>query len=232
MIRSSLIPLRSASLAATMFVACLATRQEAQAAWTWSWEFRLPVGIAWSSPESLNEGLPAKIQVSELYTFGADLMFFPSTETLPSLKGWGAGLRFDSISSIKTDRIGNDSEIAVRLFSFALQRKWDLDFIHPGAYWGPMAAVGIYQPSVVNLRLAPGDWIAYDVHKVRSLSAGLQAGVVLDTYFLFAAEAGYEWLTLDDLLSSNGDKPLSPTGGEKSADLSGPYAKLLLGLHF
>lgn len=201
-----------------------------QVAHAWTWETRALMGLQPANPTLLNEGIPNDIQAKLLYTFGADLMFFPPSETLPTLKDWGFGLRFDSISSYMKDARDNPKnslEVAARLFSLAAQKRW----LWNNFFLAGDVSVGVYQPSVVNIQSNGGSWIQYDAKKVRSFSAGLEAGWILDIYVL-SAQAGYQYLKLDDLRADDDTHPLTPAGEERVADLSGPYVKVVLGLHF
>lgn len=185
------------------------------------------MGIQAVSPDQLNEGFSEAVQVNELYTFGADLLFFLPDDLHPALKNFGLGLRFDSLSSYKVDLQVNSLEIAARLFSLFAQKRWYWDSF----YIAGGGTIGVYQPSVVNIQMNTGPWVVYDAKSVQSFSLGAEAGWVLDIY-LVSLEAGYQFLKLSELTAGDGTQPLTPSGAAKSANLNGPYAKLVLGLHF
>lgn len=189
-------------------------------------EIRLPLGVHVVQPTTLNKGLVDELQVNHLLSFGADLLFFAGSDAPDSLKNWGAGVRFDSLSSFRIyadDRL----EVAARLFSLMLQRRWYFE----DAYIGPSLTVGIYQPSVINYKRDPSDWIQYTAGRVHGASLAAEAGWIFDIYVV-GGELGYQYLTLEEIHDSTGGQ-LQTTGGQVGhVNLSGPYLKFILGLHF
>lgn len=220
--------LRPILLATTLLLAIASATSSAHA---WTWEPRLHIGAVLTKPDQLNEGLPEDIKAREFVTFGADLLFFlPVTAESPAF-GAGIGLRYDAPAFFKNDgqmdKLGNAFEVAPHLFSVLAQKRWNWNQF----YVAPSLALGLYQPSYVNVRIAPGSWIQYKANHVRSFTAAVEGGWVSDIY-LVGFEAGYQYLKLSELQADDGSKFLTPSGAEKTADLNGPYVRFLLGLHF
>lgn len=165
----------------------------------------------------MNEGISEKLSLRELLTFGADL--------LVGENGWYGGVRFDSVQSAQFEA-QNLYEVAAQLFSVMGQRRFD----HAPWYWAPTLTIGVYTPSVVNLRSNGIDTIQYRANEVRTATIGIEGGWISDVYLL-AFEAGFQYLHLADFSGSDGSRFIAPTGLEREANFNGPYLKFVLGLH-
>jgi hypothetical protein len=187
-----------------------------------SYEVRSPLGIAPAWPNELNSATAPSLHVNATLGFGADAL-----AEFTDFHGLALGLRFDSISSVRSDGTddGHKLEIAARIFSLIARKTWRSGTF----YWGPAGGVGVYMPSDINVRSASGNWTRYTSGNPVSVHVGAEAGWVWDI-FLVSFESGYHLLRLSDLAAKDGTKFSSPSGAEVSADLSAPYVRLLLGL--
>lgn len=179
-------------------------------------EIQTPLGVTLTSPSALNEGRSEKIQARELVTFGADLLYI--------YEGWGAGVRFDSISSYKMSG-GEILEVGSRLFSLLGRYHWEAN----GLLWGPTVSVGVYQNSDASFLQPAAAFQKYKAGRGQNASAGAQLQWLKDVYVL-GTELGYQHLILGSFTESQGARLATPSGSDVEADLSGPYLKLLLGV--
>ena len=198
-------------------VLTLALGLEAKAAV--GFELRTPLGFGYARPTALNESQPEIIRVRDISLFGAD--------GIVTWDSWGVGLRFESVSSIKYDG-GNYLEVAARCFDLLFRKTWE----YRGANVGPFATIGVFHNSAINLRRNEGPYDQYVPDYTRSFAVGGEMQWLFQGVFLVGFETGYQWLVLGPAGRADGTRLLDATGSEFTTDMSGPHAKLLLGLSF
>lgn len=191
-----------------------------------AYELKAIMGVGWSQPKELNEGLNEKLQVNALLTFGSDFLVFPKLSSDWLNGSVGIGLRFDSISSIKSSD-GEAFEVASRNFSILVDKRWQIEQF----FYGIVGAVAFYQPTVVNQQQTSGVWTQYEAQNSTGFSIGVNSGWIFDIYVL-GGEFGYQYLRFNEFKSTSSEYLTSSTGNHKSANLDHLFGKIYLGLHF
>jgi hypothetical protein len=181
------------------------------------YELHIPLGAQLTNPNQLNSVLPPGTMVNYVLSFGID--------TVADFDGLGVGLRFDSFSAFRAGDTGG-AEVASRIFSILVHKR----SMFGNTYLGPIATYGIYNPSVINVRTDIYNWVQYKAGNTSSASIGLETGWILDDVYLVGFEVGYQRLMLQSLVADDG----THLGGtlDVGADFSGPYMKIMAGIHY
>jgi hypothetical protein len=181
------------------------------------YELHIPVGAQLTNPNQLNSILPSGTVVNYVLSFGID--------AVADFDGLGVGLRFDSISAFRAGDVGA-TEVSSRIFSILVHKR----SMFGNTYLGPIATYGIYNPSVINVRTDISNWVQYKAGNTSSASIGLETGWILDDVYLVGFEVGYQRLMLQSLVANDG----THLGGtlDVGADFSGPYMKVMAGIHY
>lgn len=147
------------------------------------------------------------------FGLGADVVF-----DLP-LAGFGVGMRYENLG-LKYS--GNGIHVESELSRTALLVNWR--WIDTLVYFGPIFSAGISHSGGSLSVIENGTTIAdLEAENQTSYSAGLELGAKL-IGFRVGVEAGYIGYELKDLTGSTGS--ITRIG---KLDMSGPYAKILLG---
>ena len=181
------------------------------------YELHIPLGAQLTNPNQLNSVLPSGTMINYVLSFGID--------TVAEFDGLGLGFRFDSISAFKAGDVGA-AEVSSRIFSILVHKRSKFG----NTYLGPITTYGIYNSSVINVRTDISNWIQYKAGNTSSASIGLETGWILNDVYLVGFEVGYQRLMLQSLVANDG----THLGGtlDVGADFSGPYMKIMAGIHY
>lgn len=160
---------------------------------------------------------------------------FPKLETLSAVSAdaiaffpalsLGLGARYEKFTGSKSSD-GQESKAAwERVSVLASYRAFD-----EGFYFGPIASLGVSNEFKYTTS-ANGSDSDYKAKGNLSASGGLEAGAKL-SILRIGLEAGYLYAMLGEIKDSLGNSILKQDGLPAQADLSGPYAKVLVGLGF
>ena len=189
-------------------------------------ELRSPVGASLTNPSELNAIQPTSLNSKYTVNFGADFIY--------EFDSYGIGLRYDSVSALRTDGIkdGDMFEISAHLFSLIGRKRWELEPSRFGPqYIAAIGTAGFYAPSQVATHPANSIWTAYKTNDVRDITVGVESGWIWDP-FLVGAEVGYQYIVMKGLATDQGVPLANSAGTPVTVDLSGPYFKVILGLRF
>lgn len=163
--------------------------------------------------EKIYNGTASMPQSKPNYGLGADVIF-----DLP-LAGFGIGMRYENLG-LKYK--GNGLKVESELSRTALLMNWR--WIDTLMYFGPVVSVG-FSHSGGSISVVDNTSFITDVEaeEQMSYSAGFELGTKL-IGFRLGFEAGYMGYELKDLSGTSGS--ITSIG---KLDMSGPYAKLVLG---
>lgn len=173
-----------------------------------------------SNPNDINALNSAAPKTGTLNALSVDAM--ASVPMMPV----GLGVRFETITA-KDTKTTNDSSINWTRVSILVNKR----FVDTGLYFGPIATIGVSNDFKYHSNIS-GTGTDYTAKANISETLGLEAGAKI-AIFRVGAEAGYMYAPLGKLKNTTtGADAVTSSGASASADMSGPYFRLLVGLGF
>ena len=173
-----------------------------------------------SNPNDINAVNPAAPKTGTLNALSVDAM--ASVPMMPV----GLGVRYETITA-KNTKTTNDSSVNWTRVSILVNKR----LVDTGLYFGPIATIGVSNDFKYHSNIA-GTGTDYTAKANISETLGLEAGAKI-AIFRVGAEAGYMYAPLGKLKNTTtGADAVTSSGASVSADMSGPYFRLLVGLGF
>lgn len=183
-------------------------------------EIKAGYAIESVDPKDINEmNRASSVQLGSLTAINADVTaFFPS---LPL----GLGARYEKFTGHETSGGIETKARWERVSVLASYRAYD-----DGFYFGPIASLGVSNEFKYTITDNARE-LDFKTNGNLSASGGLEAGAKLSILRL-GLEAGYLYAMLGEVKDASGSPVLQENGNAVKADLSGPYARVLVGLGF
>ncbi|MFZ4712079.1 MAG: hypothetical protein ACOYL6_00070 [Bacteriovoracaceae bacterium] len=184
-------------------------------------DVRMGFGHTWGDPASLNENIPAGLQMKGLNILGFDIIGNPM-----GLAGFGGGLRFDNFSKIKKDA-GDEYSFRSSVLTALLNYR----VINNSVYAGPIIGIGMAHSTDLKSKIG-GTGTSYNAEKNRSFSLGAEGGIHIG-HLALGGEFGYIHFKSRDFKDDSGGFLVNTdTGNKKNAGFSGTYMRFLVGIRF
>ena len=173
-----------------------------------------------SNPNDINSVNSAAPKTGTLNALSFDAM--ASVPMMPV----GLGVRYETITA-KNTKTTNDSSVNWTRVSILVNKR----LVDTGFYFGPIATIGVSNDFKYHSNIA-GTATEYNAKANISETLGLEAGAKI-AIFRVGAEAGYMYAPLGKLKNTTtGTNAVTSSGSDASADMSGPYFRLAVGLGF
>ncbi len=183
-------------------------------------DLRATYSMLQSNPGGVNDHIGSDVpKLAGMQAFGADVL--TRLPAFPLL----LGARYERFTSGKSSATGSGDARYTRTSVLVSKR-----LIDTGAYLGFVATGGIANDFSYETKVA-GTRAKFKADSGFSASAGLEAGLKL-TVLRVGVEAGYLHAPLGNLKSSSGAELLGVSGDKVKVDLSGAYARAVVGFGF
>lgn len=182
-------------------------------------EVKAGYAFAKISASDIDDASPELPEFDEATWLSGDaIAFFPGFPL-------GVGARYEETSARQS---GSGRQVDENWKRISVLASWR--FIDDLVYLGPIFSFGVSNEFKYT-RESSGSELVYKTKKNLSLTAGLETGMKLSVFRL-GLEAGYLYANLGELKDPSSNPLLEADGSTARADLSGPYARALVGFGF